>query len=47
MEEIIEHTKEEFNEETVQALKECRDGENMVGPFDDIIELLESLKAED
>lgn len=42
---LFETQNTEFNEETIQTLKDCRDGKNMVGPFDDVKELMKSLNA--
>ena len=37
--------KEEPNEETKKVLDEANEGKNLVGPFDSVDELWESLKA--
>ena len=39
--------KEEPNEETKKVLDEAKEGKNLVGPFDSVDELWESLNASD
>ena len=42
---LFETQKSEFNEETIQTLKDCREGKNMVGPFENVEDLMRSLHA--
>ena len=36
-----------LNKQTLSAIRETEEGKNLVGPFDNVEELLESLNAED
>lgn len=43
----FELRREKLNEETVRVIEETRRGENTIGPFDTVDELMEALDAED
>lgn len=42
---LFETQEAELNDETIQVLRDCREGKNMVGPFEDVKELMKSLNA--
>ncbi len=42
---LFETQEPQFNEETVQTLEECKEGKNLVGPFDNVDDLMRSLNA--
>jgi len=42
---LYETQEYELNEETIQALEDCRTGKNIEGPFSSVEELMRSLHA--